>query len=197
MVLRPLAGAPPGTETLGFPVEPDTQSESGTSAGAALGAESGRSEVPGLNQIGALLDDLRKAIQHNERWSLRQWVEGAKLLVIATDVHNLKGDDYENFAATHLPLAGNKRSAYDLYLLGYAREGQPANGDLIIAECEAQAKLRQNYVWPHWRKVMARLRKEAKERDQGDGIPAGGDVEGEEDEVTPDIGRNSNRSTRN
>ena len=46
----------------------------------------------------------------------------------------------------------------NLYLLGFAKEGQPANGDLIIQECEAQAKLRpHNFEWPHWRNVTARL----------------------------------------
>ena len=49
-----------------------------------------------------MLDDLRKNIQQNQRWALKDWVEGAKLLVIATDVHGLKGDDYVQFAVlTH------------------------------------------------------------------------------------------------
>lgn len=42
------------------------------------------SHVPGLNRIGAMLDDLRKNIQQNQKWALEDWVEGAKLLVIAT-----------------------------------------------------------------------------------------------------------------
>jgi hypothetical protein len=31
-----------------------------------------------------MLDDLRKNIQQNQKWALEDWVEGAKLLVIAT-----------------------------------------------------------------------------------------------------------------
>jgi hypothetical protein len=109
--------------------------------------------------------------------------EGAKLLVIAADVHGLKGDDYVQFACAHMPLEGKTqsakaRAAYDLYLLGYAEEGQPANGDLVIQECEAKAKLRpHNFEWPYWRTVTAQLRKAAKEKQQGDGIPAGEDAE--------------------
>ena len=104
-----------------------------------------------------MLDDLSKNIQQNQRWALKDWVEGAKLLVIAADVHGLKGDDYVQFACSHLPIEGKspaakERAAYDLYLLGYAEEGQPANGDLAIQECEAQAKLRpHNFEWPYWR----------------------------------------------
>src|ERR1700733_5988558 len=77
--------------------------------------------------------------------------------------------------------AAKARAAYDLYLLGYAAEGQPANGDLVIQELEAQAKLRPfNFEWPHWRTVTARLRKAAKEKEQGDGIPAGEDEPAED-----------------
>ena len=106
-------------------------------------------------------------------------MSAAKLLVIVADVHGLKGDDYVQFACAHLPLEGKtaqstkRRAAYDLYILGYAKEGQPANGDLIIQECEAQAKLRpHNFEWPHWRTVTARLRRAAQETEQGDGVPA-------------------------
>ncbi len=71
-------------------------------------------------------------------------MEGAKLLVLATDIHGLKGDDYLQFACAHLPIEGKTRSArtraaYELHLLGYAKEGQPCQGDLVIRECEAQA----------------------------------------------------------
>ena len=174
MALRPIPGAPEGsTEDLGFPLEstPADHLETGTSEAP--------SHVPGLNRIGAMLDDLRKNIQQNQRWALKDWVEGAKLLVIATDVHGLTGDDYVQFACAHMPIEGKtqsakQRAAYDLYLLGYAEEGQPSNGDLVIQECEAQAKLRRhNFEWPYWRSVTARLRREAKAREQGDGIPAG------------------------
>ena len=142
-----------------------------------------------------MLDDLRKNIQQNQRCALKEWVEGAKLLVMAADVHGLKGDDYvQHFACSHLPIEGKSptakaRAAYDLYLLGYAAEGQSVNGDLVIQECEAQAKLRpHNFEWPYWRTVTARLRTAAKEKEQGDGIPAGEDADqipGELGEDTP------------
>ena len=150
------------------------------------------SHVPGLNQIGAMLDDLRKSIQHNERWALKDWVEGAKLLVIVTDVHGLKGGDYVQFAVAHLPIEGKTakakaRAAYDLYLLGYGEPGQPTNGDLVIQECEAQAKLRpHNFEWPHWRTVTARLRRAAQETEQGDGIQAGDAEDADPDTDEPD-----------
>jgi hypothetical protein len=130
-----------------------------------------------------MLDDLGKNIQRNQRWALKDWVQGAKLLVIATDVHGLKGDDYVQFACAHLPIEGKTqsaraRAAYELHLLGYAQDGQPANGDLLIQEYEAQAALRPfNFEWPHWRSVTKRLRREAQEREQGDGIPTGEDAE--------------------
>ena len=58
-------------------------------------------------------------------------MEGAKLLVIVQDIHGLKGDDYVQFAVAHLPIEAKtadakKRACYELYLLGYAQEGQPA-----------------------------------------------------------------------
>ena len=56
-----------------------------------------------------MLDDLRKNIQQNQRWALKDWVEGAKLLVIAADVHGLKGDDYVQFACAHMPIEGKTR----------------------------------------------------------------------------------------
>ena len=191
MALRPIAGAPEGsTEDLGLPLEstPADHSETGTSEAPSL--------VPGLNRIGAILDDLKKNIQQNQRWALKDWVEGAKLLVIAADVHGLKGDDYVQFACSHLPIEGKSsaakaRAAYDLYLLGYAEEGQPANGDLVTQECEAQAKLRpHNFEWPHWRTVTARLRRAAKEKEQGDGIPAGEDADQNPDEPGEDTDQN-------
>ena len=139
-----------------------------------------------------MLDDLRKSIQHNERWALKDWVEGAKLLVIVTDVHGLKGGDYVQFAVAHLPIEGKTakakaRAAYDLYLLGYGEPGQPTNGDLVIQECEAQAKLRpHNFEWPHWRTVTARLRRAAQETEQGDGIQAGDAEDADPDTDEPD-----------
>ena len=139
-----------------------------------------------------MLDDLRKSIQHNERWALKDWVEGAKLLVIVTDVHGLKGGDYLQFAVAHLPIEGKTakakaRAAYDLYLLGYGEPGQPTNGDLVIQECEAQAKLRpHNFEWPHWRTVTARLRRAAQETEQGDGIQAGDAEDADPDTDEPD-----------
>ena len=163
-----------------MPDDPSDHSAGGTSEGASL--------VPGLNRIGALLDEITKGIQHNQKGALKGWVEGAKWLVIVTDVHGLRGPDYVQFAVSHLPIEGKtagakERAAYELYLLGFAKEGQPANGDLIIQECEAQAKLRpHNFEWPHWRNVTARLRREARENQQGDGIPAG------EEDADPDAG---------
>lgn len=178
MALRPIPGAPEGsTADLDFP------QESAPADYSAIGTSEAASHVPGLNQIGALLDDCRKRIQQNQRRALREWVEGAKLLVIATDVHGLKGDDYVQFACAHMPIEGKtqsakSRAAYGLYLLGYAEEGQPSNGDLVIQEYEAEARRRQhNFEWPHWRSVTARLRREARERAQGYGIPAHEDAE--------------------
>ena len=66
------------------------------------------SDVPGLNQIGAMLDDLGKNILQNQKWALQDWVLGAKLLVIVTDIHGLRGDDYVQFAVAHLPICGEK-----------------------------------------------------------------------------------------
>lgn len=126
-----------------------------------------------------MMDDLGKSSQANQRAALCDMVEAAKLAIIVTDVHGLKGADYVQFICAHLPIEGRtplakERAAYELRLLGYAKEGQPANGDLIIAECEAQARLRpNNYVWPAWREAAKRLRKAAQEAEQGDGIPAG------------------------
>ena len=126
-----------------------------------------------------MLDDVGKSIQHNEEGALRGWVSGAELLVIVTDVHKLRDDDYVQFACAHLPIEGKtqeakRRTCYELYLLGYAEEGRPSNGALVIQECEAQAKLRpNNFEWPHWRSVTRRLRQAAQEAQQGDGMPAG------------------------
>ena len=104
-------------------------------------------------------------------------VEAAKLLIFVADMHGLKGASYVQFAVStcrsraERPMA-KERAAYQLHLLGSAQEGQPSNGDLIIAKCEAQAKLRpNNFVWPHWRAAAKRLRKAAQEAEQGDGIP--------------------------
>jgi hypothetical protein len=172
--------------------DPFDHSAGGTSETVSL--------VPGLNQIGAMLDDLRKNIQANQRWALKDWVQGAKLLVIAADVHGLKSDNYVQYAIAHLPIEGKtqaakKRAAYDLYLLGYAQDGQPANGDLIIQECEAQEKLRHhNFEWPYWRNVTARLRREAREKEQGDGKPAG-DADPDADEDKEDVEPDADEST--
>ena len=79
------------------------------------------------------------------------------------------------------------RSALHTNSFAGIRQGRPAsNGDLIIAECEAQARLRpNNYVWPAWREAAKRLRKAAQEAEQGDGIPTA-DVKEEVEDADPD-----------
>ena len=47
-------------------------------------------------------------ILQNQKWALQDWVLGAKLLVIVTDIHGLRGDDYVQFAVAHLPICGEK-----------------------------------------------------------------------------------------
>ena len=70
-------------------------------ASSARGAD-----VAGLNRIGALLDDIRKQIQSHGEQALRLWVEAAKLLVVAADVHGLKGANFVQFANSHMSLDG-------------------------------------------------------------------------------------------
>lgn len=99
----------------------------------------------------------------------------------------------------HLDI-NNRRDPHSLYLLGHSPDGPGTRtlGDEVLAECEAAARLSSRYEWPHWRRVVARLRKEANAKDQGDGQPAGqgaqenqdsedNDSDGEDDDENEDI----------
>ena len=100
------------------------------------------------------------------------------------DVYGYTGERYEQYAVARMPIK-NPRDAHSLYLLGYCRNDDGiANGDLVVQGCEAESRLRSNYVWPHWRKVVADLRREAQRMVQGDG--AGGDTVVAADDSEPD-----------
>ena len=177
--LRPIAGAPPDAPVPEMPAaqpEPDTGNDKPEAVAEPQEAHKMRS-LPGPNEIGAILDNIAKKIKHHERWALREWIEGAKLPVIMADEHGYKGERYQQFAKDHLPIE-NPRDAENLYLLGYG-----TNGDDVLAECEAEARINPRFVTPHWRTVVARLRREAKKRARGEGT---GDAEETgEDEADP------------
>ena len=138
---------------------------------------------PGENEIGSMLAEICTKIAYHSKWELREWVAGAKLLVIMHDVYGYTGERYEQYAVARMPIR-NPRDAHSLYLLGYCpNDDGIANGDLVVQRCEAELRLNSNYVWPNWRKVVADLRREAQRREQGDGSEPD---EPEPDEPAPD-----------
>ena len=182
-MLRPIPGASESSADLPFPMDDNPTDAEPPPVNAEVPEADGVKEVhsvPGENEIGALLDDATKRIQHHQKWALREWIEAAKLLVVMQEHHGYRGERYEQFALAHLPIK-TTRDAHSLYLLGF-------HGDAVLAESEAQEKLVSNYEPPHWRSIVARLRREAQKKEQGDG--AGADPEGkdkaEEKETEPD-----------
>jgi hypothetical protein len=106
-----------------------------------IGTNAFSADVPGLNQIGAFLDDIRQRIQYHGKGSLREWIDAAKLIALAQDVHGLRGEALCQFATAHLgglledkTLKTRQRIVDELYILGHAPPGQPANGDVFWSD---------------------------------------------------------------
>jgi hypothetical protein len=104
------------------------------------------------------MEENRKRARFGAKLALEAMIANGKLLKMLRDEFNYRGSAYEDFAMAHADIH-NKGDAHRLYLLG-------TYGDVVLAQCEAEEALVSNYEWPHWRKVVRDLKREADKREK-------------------------------
>ena len=87
---------------------------------------------PGENEIGSMLAEICAKIGHHSKWELREWVAGAKLLVIMRDVYGYTGERYEQYAVARMPIRTRAmRTAYTCWATAETTTGLP----MVIWSC--------------------------------------------------------------
>jgi hypothetical protein len=171
--LRPIAGAPPWAPSPPFPTDTDAECVRRTHVKpkpeAAL-----EPIIPGENEIGARLDDLRQRKDYADKNGLEAMLETAKLLRVWADNYRSKrGKNYEQYAELHANV--RKKDAHTLYNLGKV-------ADEVLAYYETEARLSSRFQWPSWRQA-ARKFLTPKETTESEATETDDDDHAEPDEV--------------
>ena len=143
------------------------------------------SHVPGLNRIGAMMDDVGKSSQPISTRALR----GLGLGREASDHRHrrpwLKDDDYVQFICAHLPIEGKRTWPRTHLHMNSVCWDTPrkASRQWRFDHCGVRSASKtspNNFEWPAGARD-GRLRQAAQEAQQGDGMPAGNTEKDAED----------------